>query len=227
MYKGQLFERIGIMDARTVLEILMWTLGPLVMLTYMWLYYVMSAYTYEKRSRPWAPFGENGPYFWIWAASGLLCVISFLHLWLCYFYGCTELQAYDWLLYPYWLFLGFSALYAPVIVLGTLGHAVGCGGGFHMRGRECDRDVRVDGALSHIHRRGHRNGDDATCVLTAWLAFHYTVLDAELGDTHGTISKDTGPRTVAGSRCPYRHASTAPPTARLIAAGITRSSLLQ
>jgi hypothetical protein len=106
------------MDARALLEVLTWTLGPLVMLTYAWLYYVLPTDTYDKRSRPWALFGDNGPYFWGWSVSVLVCVILFLHLsvWLCYFYGGTELQTHDWLLYPYGLFLGFSALYGPLLV---------------------------------------------------------------------------------------------------------------
>ena len=153
----------------------MWTLGALVMLTYIWLYYVMSAYTvYEKRSRPWALFGDNGPYFWIWAASGLVCVISFLHLsaWLCYFYGGTELQTHDWLLYPYGLFLGFSSLYAPLLVLAMPWVVV------------VDLICAAASAIAMfawtaLYLTATVEGI-ATCVLTAWLAFHCTVLDAGL-----------------------------------------------
>ena len=176
VYKGLLFERVEriIMDARTALEVLMWTLGPLVMLTYVWMYYVMSAYTYEKRSRPWALFGDNGPYFGVWAASVLVCVISFLHLsvWLCYFYGGTELQTYDWLLYPYGLFLCFSALYAPLLVLASPSVV--------MVDLICAAASAIAMfAWTALYLTSSVEGI-ATCVLTAWLALHCTVLDAGL-----------------------------------------------
>ena len=152
----------------------MWTLGPLVMLTYVWLYYVVSADTYDKRSRLWALFGYSGPYFGIWAASVLICVISFLHLsaWLCYFYGGTELQTYDWLLYPYGLFLGFSALYAPLLVLAApwVVLVVLVGAAASTIGMFVWTALYLTATVEGI----------ATCVLTAWLAFHCTFLDAGL-----------------------------------------------
>ena len=167
------------MDAREVLESLMWTLGPSVVCTYVWLYYVMYytpiVDTYAKRSRLWALFGDHhGPYRWLWLASVVVSVVAFLHLsvWLCYFGGAAEeLAAHDWVVYPYGLFLVFSALYAPLMLFAwpwvvVVDLACAAASAIAL----CAWTVLYLKSAEGI----------ATGALTCWLAFHCTVLDGML-----------------------------------------------
>ena len=162
------------MDARTVLELLMWTLGPSVVLTYAWLYYAIMANAdaiYARRL--WSVFGDRGPYFWVWFASVWACVAAFLHLsvWLCYFGGGeAALAAHGWLVYPYALFLGFSALYAPLLVYARPWVVVldlAC----------VAASASALCAWTALYLTDTSQGV-AACGLTAWLAVHCTLIDA-------------------------------------------------
>ena len=166
------------MGARDVLEMLMWTLGPSVVLTYVWLYYVImrspdaSDALYAKRL--WGVFGDRGFYFWTWFASVWVCVAAFLYLsvWLCFVSDGAELVAHDWVMYPYGLFLGFSALYAPLLVYARPWIVV--------LDLTCVAASTIALAVwTALYLTDTQEGVTA-CGLTVWLAVHCTLIDAFL-----------------------------------------------
>ena len=164
------------MDARYGLEVLMWTLGPSIVFSYVWLYAVMyDLPTDAKRSRLWALFGDHGLYMGLWSASVLVCVVAFLNLSvrLCYLDGApAELAAHEWIVYPYGLFLGGSALYAPLLIYARPWVVV--------VDLACVAASAIAlSAWTALYLTGTLEGV-ATCALTCALAFHCTVMDAVL-----------------------------------------------
>jgi hypothetical protein len=164
------------MSARAVLELLMWTLGPSVLCTYAWLYYAIMLPSTDARyaQRLWGLFGDHrGVYFWGWAASVLACVVAFLYfsVWLCHLGGATSaLEAHGWVVFPYGLFLGFSALYAPLLVYARPWVVV------------VDLACVAASAIALCAWTAlylTQTTDGAVlCALMAWLAVHCAVIDA-------------------------------------------------
>ena len=164
------------MDARTVLETLMWTLGPSVICTYVWLYYAVMMQSSNKTDaqRMWGLFGDHrGFFFWGWCASVTVCVVAFLYfsVWLCQLDGAaSELVAHDWVVYPYGLFLGFSILYAPMLVY-ALPWAV-------VLDLLCVAASAIALCVWTALYITQTTEGAAICGLMTWLAVHCTVIDA-------------------------------------------------
>ena len=157
------------MDAHVVFETLMLTLGPSILLTYAWLYFAIMQPSADAlyAKRLWGVFGDRGPFFWFWCASVCVCVAAFLDLSvrLCYVDD-AALAAHDWVVYPYALFLGGSALYAPLLVYAWPWVVV------------LDLVCVAGGACALCAWTALHYGSPATCGLTAWLAVHCTLIDA-------------------------------------------------
>jgi hypothetical protein len=161
----------------------MWTLGPLVLGTLVWLYCLYVGYALpraldaQQRRSLWSLFGGHGACFWGWCVSVLVCSVAFLYfsVQIGFMADGYPSGSAPWVLYPYGFFLGFLALYAPLLVYATT-HAS------HTRTPVVL--VLIGMALSatglFVWSLTYLSHAPALITLMAWLAFHCTALDAVL-----------------------------------------------